>query len=124
MSFGGMSLELFAAGLGAVVTAVVFISVIRPAMRRGGPVEGGGPAAGAGSSARTAGSVPRQEVDAGREELAVVLAAASHFARLRFKKPVCVKIVTPVWDEKSQSFWLGAGRQEIINAGLDLRRAQ
>lgn len=59
-----------------------------------------------------------------QEELVAVMAAAYHFARMRWKQPVVVKAVTPVWEENSHSSWLEAGRQEIINSKLGLRRAQ
>lgn len=59
-----------------------------------------------------------------QEELVVVMAAAYHYARMKWKRPVVVKAVTPVWEENSHSSWLEAGRQEIINSKQGLRRAQ
>lgn len=58
------------------------------------------------------------------EELVAVIAAACRFARVKWNQAVIVKAVTPVWDEKYRSPWLEAGRQEIINSRLGLRRAQ
>lgn len=58
------------------------------------------------------------------EELVAVIAAACRFARVKWNQVVIVKAVTPAWDDKYHSSWLEAGRQEIINSRLGLRRAQ
>lgn len=55
------------------------------------------------------------------EELVVVFAAATHYARLKFKRPVLIKAVTPVWDTEHESTWQAAGRRELQNSLLDLR---
>ncbi len=55
------------------------------------------------------------------EELVAVFAAASYYARMRYKRPVLVKAVTPVWDGGQTSTWLAAGRREMVSSNLDLR---
>lgn len=58
------------------------------------------------------------------EELVAVIAAASFYARLKWKRPVVVHTVTPEWEESHQPSWLEAGRHELINSRTQLRRAQ
>ncbi|OPZ75089.1 MAG: Oxaloacetate decarboxylase, gamma chain [Firmicutes bacterium ADurb.Bin456] len=55
------------------------------------------------------------------EELVAVVAAATHYARLKFKRPVLVKAVTPHWDTEHESTWQAAGRRELQSTLLDLR---
>jgi Na+-transporting methylmalonyl-CoA/oxaloacetate decarboxylase gamma subunit len=55
------------------------------------------------------------------EELVAVCAAASYYARLKYKRPVLVKAVTPVWDAGHESNWLATGRRELLSSGLNLR---
>lgn len=121
MSAGMMSLQLTAVGMGTVFVILAALGMIMQifkylfAGKPGPPVN---PARSTPAGAEMA--TPRQDQ---QEELVAVIAAASHFARLKWQRPVLVKAVTPVWDEKHQSSWLEAGRQEIINSRLELRRA-
>lgn len=120
MSAGMLSLQLTVTGMG---TVFAILSILGVTMHLFKIIFGRAtcPAVAAGViPGQTEAADPRDD----QEELAAVIAAASHFARMKWKQPVLVKAVTPVWDEKHRSSWLDAGRQEIINARLELRRAQ
>lgn len=119
MSIGMFSLKLAVMGMGTVFTILAILGLVMHCFKLVFDRE------------TRACADPTQEMPESihthsddQEELVAVIAAASHFARMKWKQPVLVKTVTPVWDEKHQSSWLEAGRREIISSRLGLRRAQ
>lgn len=117
MSTGMLALKLTIMGMGTVFVILSLLGLMMHCFKLFFEKE---TKADAGPMPEAPERIPTQSEE--QEELVAVIAAASHFARMRWKRPVLVKTVTPVWDEKNQSSWLEAGRREIINSRLGLRR--
>ena len=118
MSVGMLALKLTITGMGTVFVILGLLGLMMHCFKylfdRSRQT-----AAGAASAPALPESSPAGAATA--EELVVVFAAATHYARLKFKRPVLIKAVTPVWDTEHESTWQAAGRRELQSSLLDLR---
>ena len=116
MSVGMLALKLAVTGMGTVFVILCALGLMMHCFKL---VFSKSNQAGAESEPVLCENLPTGEENG--EELVAVFAAASYYARLRYKRPVLVKAVTPVWDGGQESTWLTAGRSELVNSNLYLR---
>lgn len=116
MSVGMLALKLAVSGMG---TVFLILSVLGLMMHCFKYVFNRSKQAVAGTASGLPEDLPAGEEN--EEELVAVFAAASYYARIKYKRPVLVKTVTPVWDAGHVSTWLATGRRELLSSKLDLR---
>jgi len=118
MSVGMLALKLSISGMGATFLILGLLGLMMHCFRYAFNT---GKLAVAENASGLPGHLPAEEEEEEKEELVAVFAAASYYARLKYKRPVLVKAVTPVWDAGHESNWLVTGRRELLSSGLNLR---